>query len=191
MQNDSTLDQAKFPRFPQSMVDDMFNASCRFSHIIHLPTLGLSNSKLPAFEEFISKDDYQHSDFISQWPDLKNQLIDPDRPFTYAELLYIFSKNCPFDLLVCVQTPVPTNFQFSKTSKFISCSRSWGAYHTKWILANTMVKAGADAIEFADHIFNQYRAEALQDMKASRKGCSYCDGQFYCSYCTDDPGHDN
>lgn len=155
-----------YDRFPVSLVEDMFNGNARFGHIIHVPTLVLSEGQDKTFMDFVDDTAYNEPEFLAQWPELKSHLSDlpPFDREEYDELAAIFSRYCPADFLVRVEAPIPMGFIF-KNNRFVSCSRSWGHYRTKWILAKDLISAANQAIGFSSSIFNEEKLEAQLELK--------------------------
>lgn len=143
-------------RFPKSLVNDMFEGNARFGHILHLPTLILSEGRDQEFMDLVDDGYFFDQEFLKQSANLESHLLEfhPLDRQDYAALASIISQYCPADFLVRVEAPIPSNFSF-KDGKFLHCSFSWGYYRAIWVLAKDMADAATQAIAFASTVFEE------------------------------------
>lgn len=143
-------------KFTKDLAGEMYDASCRFSKFIHIPTLD-ANQPNDAFRDFVDEYCEQYYETLAQtWDDFKIHVKDPDKfpdqAWMFAETLWDY---CDKEFLICADVSIPSDFKFNEKGEFLSCRSGFGHYYQIWIFADNTTEAAKFAIDWAEKLFDK------------------------------------
>ena len=148
-------------KFSKDLAGDMYDASIRFSEIIHIPTLD-AVSPTDQIERF--SEDYLDGDrntLSSTWDKFSKYLdSDEELPKDTWEVAEILLDYCDKEFIFHIDIAIPHAFHFNEKGQFSSCSSGFGYYRQIYIFANSTTEAAEFGIAYAEKMHQEYENKA-------------------------------